>query len=267
VLLECAYVHPLVLPEPTPRVLFLKFGQNSLDLELRVWVKKIDSASDIRSDLYFSMTEGLRQNGIQLPGDELDVRIRPMNSDFTTGLNIVESRTAAQQGRSLKNLLRQVSYFQHLTDGQLRQVIESGHRQKLKGGEVLFREHDPGNAFYIVLAGTVEVVSETLNKTLSVLDTGKFFGELSLMLGVPRSATVRALEPTQLFVINQQGFKKLLTEYPQIYDAIVQALEAHQEELAKRQTQLRELGLIDSTEDDKNLMIWVQNRLKRLFKA
>jgi len=272
IVLDCAYASPHVVPEPPPRVLFLGFGSSSIDLELRVWIKQIDLTPDIKSDLYFSIEEGLRLHNISIPFPQLDLWVRQTEPKppipVSTGMTELDSSQLglSPQVQSLKDLLRQVDYFQNLSNAQLRQVIESGYRQRLTIDEVLFQENDPGNAFYIVLAGSVEVVSETLNKRLSVLSAGRSFGELSLMLGVPRSATVRALEPTHLFVINQFGFQQLLSDYPAIYDAIVHELKTHQEELAERQEQLRQLGLIDSAEDDKNLMVWVQNRLKRLFK-
>jgi small-conductance mechanosensitive channel/CRP-like cAMP-binding protein len=262
VLLDVAYASPHVVPDPNPRVIFLGFGSSAIDLELRVWIKQIDLSPDIKSDLFFAIEAGLRENDISIPFPQLDLWVRQSSPPLPTEALEVE---IAQQPRSLKQLLRQVDYFQHLTPVQLRQVIESGYRQRLTTGEVLFQEQDPGNAFYIILAGAVEVVSESLGKTLSILAAGQSFGELSLMLGVPRSATVRALEPTHLFVINQIGFQQLLSEHPPIYEAIVQELKTHQDELAQRQEQLRALGLIDSAEDDKNLMVWVQNRLKRIF--
>lgn len=264
VLLDVAYASPHVVTDPNPRVIFLGFGSSSIDLELRVWIKQIDLSPDIKSDLFFAIEAGLRENNIAIPFPQLDLWVR-QSSPAPLPPEALEVE-AAQQTRSLKQLLRQVDYFQHLSTVQLRQVIESGYRQRLAAGDVLFQEHDPGNAFYIVLAGAVEVISESLGKTLSILAAGQSFGELSLMLGVPRSATVRALEPTHLFVINQVGFQQLLSEHPPIYEAIVQELKTHQDELAQRHEQLRALGLIDSAEDDKNLMVWVQNRLKRIFK-
>ena len=278
VLLDCAYSSPHVVPEPIPKVIFLGFGSSSIDLELRVWVKQIDLAPDIKSDLYFAMEDGLRQHDVKIPFPQLDLWVQPtsksenvqpsaLQMEMETVAAMPTAAIAPTASVSLKHLLRQVDYFQHLSDVQLRQVIESGYRQHLNDQDTLFRENDPGNAFYIILDGCVEVLSETLNKTLTTLSAGQFFGELSLMLGVPRSATVRAIAPTNLFVINQQGFRQLLAEHPNIYDVLVQELRSHQEELATRQQQLRELGLIDIAEDDVNLMIWVQNRLKRLFKA
>jgi CRP-like cAMP-binding protein len=111
----------------------------------------------------------------------------------------------------------------------------------------------------------VEVFVEKLNKVLTTLNAGQFFGELSLMLGIPRTATVRALEDTLLFVINNKSFEQLLHEQPELAEVIVQELSKHQEELAERQQQLRELGLVDAEEDDNNIVVWVRKRIKNLF--
>ncbi|MCL1472009.1 cyclic nucleotide-binding domain-containing protein, partial [Argonema antarcticum] len=93
----------------------------------------------------------------------------------------------------------------------------------------------------------------------------QFLGELALMLGIPRTATVRAIEDTILFAINKKGFEKILQTQPELYDVIVQELGKHKEELSERQKQLREMGLVDEDEDDKNPIDWVKKRLKNLF--
>ncbi len=85
------------------------------------------------------------------------------------------------------------------------------------------------------------------------------------MLGIPRTATVRALEETLLFAINHKGFEKLLQERPELAEVIIQELGKYQEELSERQQQLREMGLVDAAEDDKNPVAWVRKRLKNLF--
>ena len=71
-----------------------------------------------------------------------------------------------------------MQYFETLTDLELRQLIEVGYRQRLRPQEFLFRENDPGNAFYLILSGSVEVFVEANDKHLNNLGTGQFFGEL-----------------------------------------------------------------------------------------
>lgn len=60
---------------------------------------------------------------------------------------------------------------------------------------------------FIILTGSVEIYAETLSKRIAVRKPGDFLGELSLLLGIPRTATIRALEPTALFVVDQKASK------------------------------------------------------------
>jgi CRP-like cAMP-binding protein len=85
------------------------------------------------------------------------------------------------------------------------------------------------------------------------------------MLGIPRTATVQALEDTTLFAVNRNGFENLLRNYPNLSELIAQEICKRQEELAMTQQQLKQLGLVDAIEDPKNFTIWVRQRLKSLF--
>lgn len=87
----------------------------------------------------------------------------------------------------------------------------------------------------------MEVRSEQLDQILATLYEGDFFGEISVLTGMPRSATVRALEETVLFVVHRSAVQRLLQAQPQLAEEI-----AH--ELAARQQVLQELGLVNSQE-------------------
>ena len=159
----------------------------------------------------------------------------------------------------------EVTYFKNFTDVELRKLIEVGYRKRIKPLDFLFHEGDPGDAFYIILSGSVEVFVEKINKNLTTLKAGKFFGELALILGIPRTASVRAIEDTILFAINKKGFEKILHENPELAEVILQEFGKHKEELFERQSELRTLGLVDIEEDDKNIIVWVRSRFKNLF--
>lgn len=170
-----------------------------------------------------------------------------------------------KQPLSILDFLRRVKYFQNFSDIELQQLASIGYRKGLQKSGILFREKDPGDSFYIVLSGSVEVFVAELNKHLCVLQAGDFFGELSLILAIPRTATVQALEETVLFAIDKNGLRTLLQEYRELYEVILRELEKHQEELVERQQELRELGLLDEEEDDASPIAWVRKRLKKLF--
>ena len=97
------------------------------------------------------------------------------------------------------------------------------------------------------------------------MSAGEFFGEISLILGLPRTASLKTLEKTLFFAIYKKGFNQLLQEQSDLVEVIIQQLSKHQEELAQRQEQLRKMGLISEEEDDANLVNWVRKRLHKLF--
>ena len=275
-LLKSAYMESVVLHNPPPKVIFKGFGDSALNFELRVWVNRIDQEPDIRSSLNFIIEYNLRQQGIIVPFPQRTLWLKnaedltqlwPQQLEKQAIINTPQQVSPVKSSKplALRDLLRQVTYFQNFTDLELRQLIEIGYRKRVRTLDFLFREGEPGDTFYIILSGSVEVYVEKLNKQLTILQTGQFLGELSLMLGIPRTATVRALEETLLFAINNKGFEKLLQERPELAEVIVQELGKYQEELLERQQQLREMGLVDAVEDDKNPVAWVRKRLKNLF--
>lgn len=285
-LLNIAYAEAGVLSEPNPKVLFVEFGDDCFKFELLVWTDRPTDREVIKSSLNFAIEYHFRQQGIDFPFNDRDLYLRNPEvllqlfdpNKTAMDLNSQDARISqklapkmpvvaeeSQQQSSLSSLLRQVKYFENLNDIELRQLIEVGCRKRLRSQEFLFRENDPGDAFYIILSGFVEVFVEAIDKHLTNLGRGKFFGELSLMLGIPRTASVRALEETILFAINQEGFQKVLTERPDLYEQIIQEIVKHKEELSDRQQQLREMELVDPEEDDENPVDWVRKRLNNLF--
>ena len=282
-LLNIAYAEAGVLYEPNPKVLFVEFGDDSFKFELLVWTDKPTEREVIKSSLNFAIEYNFRQQGIDFPFNDREIYLK--NPEVLLSLfNKNETATEATEKAShngqkntifpadeikklssLSCLLREVEYFETLTDLELRQLIEVGYRQRLRPQEFLFHENDPGDAFYLILSGSVEVFVEAIDKHLNNLGTGQFLGELSLMLGIPRTASVRALEETILFAINKEGFQKVLTERPDLSEQIIQEIVKHKEELSERQQILREMELVDAAEDDENPVEWVRKRLKKLF--
>ncbi len=277
-LLNAAYAEPAVLHEPPPHVLFRGFGDSALNFELRLWVEGYDREPYVRSALNFLIEQSLRQHGLEVPFPQRDLWLRnpealqvrqpaPTSETLAPLQSYLQEQVAvkpAAKPRFIRDLLRQVVYFQNLSELELRQLIEIGYRKRLRPGEILFQEGDPGDAFYIILSGVVEVYTQKLNKRLATLEVGQFFGELSLMLGIPRTATVAAQQEVTLFAINSKGFRRLLQEHPEFAEAIVQELSQHQQELGDRRRQLQELGLDDGGED-KNVVDWLRKRLTKLF--
>ncbi|MCT7962259.1 cyclic nucleotide-binding domain-containing protein [Laspinema sp. D1] len=192
------------------------------------------------------------------------------DSSYFQQLLIKSKRTRSKaeefQKIDVAELLKKVSYFHSFSDAEIQQLIEMGYRKILYPGEYVCREDEPGDAFYIILEGSVEIFVEKINKFLTNLGVGTFFGELSLLLGIPRTATVRTREDTVLFVLDREGLQKLLRNYKDLAEQIAQALHEHKAELESRKELLQKMGLLDDEEGfNQNPLGWIRNRMATLF--
>jgi voltage-gated potassium channel len=86
-------------------------------------------------------------------------------------------------------------------------------------GEEIVRKGEVGDEMYVISRGSAEVV-DGAGKVIKTLGEGDFFGELALLCDQPRSATVRAATPCDLFVLKQGDFKRALKEYPQFAESV-----------------------------------------------
>jgi CRP-like cAMP-binding protein/HAMP domain-containing protein len=177
---------------------------------------------------------------------------------------------AAPSTPDLKQLLRQVRSFQSFGDAELSDLLQLGHHEQWDGQQQICQEDEIGTAFYIVLTGSVEVLTRhsppDTSPVLKQLQPGDFFGEVSLMLGIPRIASVQTLEPTTLFVINQTNFQQLLQTYPHLAEAIAQQLAANKAAFDQRQASLRRHGLIPTSTSGFAWRDWIRDRIRQTFK-
>lgn len=273
-LLDSAYLEETVSYEYPPEVYFTGFGEHSLDFTLWIWVNRVDLKHKTESSLRFIIDLNLRQHDIRLASPRYDLWHRNPNVVINSSVDDYEKhanvhRINASLGETypkpiaVRDLLRRIPYFAECSTVELRKLVEIGHRRRLETGETLYKAGETGDAFYIILSGAV---GYTLNENgqMTILKEGQFIGEFSLMLGIPRTVTVKALEETTVFAISPQGFKHILQSQPRLYDLIVKEMARHEEELTQQERRLRELGLI-TNEYDKNPVAWVRKQLEKLF--
>jgi small-conductance mechanosensitive channel len=273
-LLDSAYLEETVSYEYPPEVYFTGFGPTSLDFVLWIWVDRVDLKHKTESSLRFIIDQNLRQHQIRLASPRYDLWHRNPNIVLQSSIENYQDYAHLHQDSAnlsetlpkpiaVRDLLRQIPYFADCSTVELRKLVEIGHRRRLEAGEILFQEGEPGDAFYIILSGAVGYTLNG-NEKPTILKSGQFIGEFSLMLGTPRTVTVKAVEETTVFAISPQGFKQILQSQPRLYDLIVEEMGRHEEELTQQERHLRKLGLINN-EYDKNPVAWVKKQLDKLF--
>jgi CRP-like cAMP-binding protein len=85
-------------------------------------------------------------------------------------------------------------------------------------GDIIFCEYEPGDTFYLIQSGRVQVVRiiGELEKNIAILNPGDYFGEMSILENVPRSATTIALDDVKALEFSRENFEVLTLGNPQI---------------------------------------------------
>ncbi|HET8775317.1 MAG TPA: cyclic nucleotide-binding domain-containing protein [Thermoanaerobaculia bacterium] len=122
--------------------------------------------------------------------------------------------------------LKRVSWFEDLDQKSLDAIANSAVEQSDQAGQEIVRQGDTGVGAFIIRSGKVDIVQEKDGKetTLATLGEGDVFGEMALLDEFPRSATVRALEPTTVLGIQRWHFKGILESHPQLALALLPIL-------------------------------------------
>jgi 1-acyl-sn-glycerol-3-phosphate acyltransferase len=127
-----------------------------------------------------------------------------------------EAVAAAGGEQVLEQQLRSIPFFRNLPAGALDAVAAKLQPEHHTRGDVVFRQGEAGETMYLVVSGQVEVLAGNDQAPLAALGPGSFVGELALLLGEPRSATLRVAADTWLWALHRADLDILLTEHPVI---------------------------------------------------
>jgi small-conductance mechanosensitive channel/CRP-like cAMP-binding protein len=272
-LLAAARLEPRVLSYPAADVWMRAFEDSGILYELLVWIDQPPLQEPIKSSLNFRIEYELRQRHIEIPYPQRVVHLKnidalklgappstsPSGDSQTTAPLRPANRTSPRP--SLRDLLRRMTYFENCSESELLALVASGYRKAFSCGEVICEEGEPSDAFYIILHGQVEVLSPRTSTYITSLHEGEFFGEIALLTGTPRTATVRTLTDTTLFVIERQQLQVLLSQYHDLAEQIAAKLSA-------RKQMLLDLGVMQPEHEEtgeKDALSWVRDRLSSLF--
>ncbi len=124
-------------------------------------------------------------------------------------------------------VIKQIPIFEELSTESLQKIIDTGNIIKYKKDDIILIENDEGSSLFWILQGRVKIVrmsEDGKEVILNVLSEDDFFGEMSVLDGYTRSASVIAMDNSELFIIRRNTFLKLLSEHPDITIKIIQTL-------------------------------------------
>ena len=144
-------------------------------------------------------------------------------------------------------VLRRVPFFAEIEPAKLKLLAFMSERVAFDPGKRLFRQGDPGDAAYLIIAGEAEVIAETPAGplVLATLGANEIVGEMAILGNVPRAATVSAKGRLITLRISKEPFMRMVREFPSMAVAMMQELAerlaATNNQLSTAQAELRRL--------------------------
>jgi len=200
---------------PLPHCVLMELGESFGRYAVRYWLTDIavDDGTDsvIRTRIFFA----LKRCGVPLS--------MPAHAIFLTEENHERKaeKTRIDMSRRV-HALEAVDLFDDLDDATRTRLAESLHYAPFTRGEAMTRQGAEGHHLYMILQGeaAVRVATDGAEKELARLGPGTFFGEMSLMTGARRSATVVALTDVECYRLDKSAFEGVLVERPELAEGI-----------------------------------------------
>ena len=133
--------------------------------------------------------------------------------------------------------------FKSLDDEGRHRLLETSTGVAFEAGQVIVREGDPGEALYIIKEGTVEVKTSSQDQEVSLarLSRGACLGEVALLSGRPRTATVVAEEHCTLLCLHRQSIEDVLNTYPKVRKLLESVVKGRARDTIEKITRPRDL--------------------------
>ncbi|MFH0798896.1 MAG: mechanosensitive ion channel family protein [Pseudomonadota bacterium] len=229
ILLGVCGQEPAVLKVPSPVVRIANYGDFAITYQMRFFYEDYGNSPDVRAAVMNRVWYALRRHNIRIPFPVRDMQLKHVERRF-------EAKGQAELRASAVSKLSGVPILKPLAPDAMDSIAGHMAIEEYGDGEAIVRQGDAGDSLYIIHRGACDVeVSAAAGPTakIATLAPSAFFGEMSLLTGEPRSATVRAKGDTTVFSIGKEIFRDILVAQPEIFGELARALASRQTETAE----------------------------------
>jgi small-conductance mechanosensitive channel len=215
---------PQVMRVPAPEVLAWEYGDSAIRYRVKYWISDYGALEHIRDQVVSSLWYALRRHSIEIPFPMRTIQMKEARTD--------EKADAAFE-RELMNELRNVDWLRGLSEEELKTLVPSVSVRQFGAGEMLVRQDEPGESMFIFRSGAAELFMHAADGQpvhIKNYARGDFTGEMALMTGDPRTASVRALTDVEVIEMDREGFARLFKDRPDAAAAISEVIAARNAE-------------------------------------
>ena len=225
VVVDAVRAQPFVRADPPPDCILQEFQDDASTYAVRYWIDDFQRGDSTDSAVRSTIWYALHRAGMEIPFPSMNINVTEMNEDR-------EQRKHDEEYSRRIDALSRVDVFRAL-DGEKIDRLARRMRMIIYGpGEVVLRQGDPGDSLYVVRTGNVAVQigggAQGTGREVATLTSGQFFGEMSLMTGASRAATVVAKTDCECYVVDKLAFQEILEERPELAGIISDILSRRQ---------------------------------------
>ena len=213
---------PLIDRTHAVEVLLVDFAASSVVYRVRVWATDFAADERLRDSVRTRIYYAFRRHGIGIP---YPVQVQ------------LEGQPAARPDRpetgTLARTLGATSIFSALSADELAALVQASEVLVFGDGEAIVTEGEAGSSMFVLRRGTAKVQVAGSKEELARLGPGDFFGEMSLLTGAARTASVVALGDSELVEITAENFRRVAQHDPSIMDRIAETMASRRIELDK----------------------------------
>ena len=206
-----------VSPKIRPVVRIRNLAADGIDFEVKYWLEDYRMQHDTDALIRQRIWYVFQREGIDFayPTRTVHIEAKPEEVPPEEVINTIAEH------------LNRVSIFAPLSDEEIERLANASTTRVYAPGENIVSMGQVGNSMFVVLSGTVKVQVPELSyqKTITTLKENDFFGEMSLLTGEPRSASVVAFEESEVLRIDKSGLKPIFEGNPALVESISELVE------------------------------------------
>lgn len=207
IVMTSAQTTDAILKSPRPELLVNRFTNAGIEYKIRYWLAPQTSPDVTRHELLANIAHQLRRTGLHTAAERRDMTLTRRNGE------------TADPERVDWQLLARNPFFAAADQEQLEQLAANMHAQKIKAETTLIRVGETGESMFLVEEGLLEAFIQGPEKQMlkaGEIVTGDVFGEISLLTGAPRNATVVTVTEAIVYEIMREDIQELLSARPQV---------------------------------------------------
>ena len=219
---------PRVLTSPPPEALLHAFDASAITYRARFWIDKYELDEVVRDEVRTAIFYAFNRHGIEIPW--------PIEVGYEREWPEPDEVTKV---RRREEVLSRVDLFARLSTEQRHEMARATTIRTYGNGEPVVRQGEAGDSMFVVASGHVDVVIEPERQIVAGIDAGGYFGEMSLLSGAPRTATVLAVGDTAVLELDADVFRRLAADDPQAVEQVAMAAVTRRIELDKARSTVK----------------------------